>query len=36
MVQKCHKVRGVLVCTRKDLQSPDPDVEVCVILEEVL
>ena len=36
MVEQCHKMRGVLVGTRKDLQSPDPDVQVCVILEEVL
>jgi hypothetical protein len=31
-----HKVRGVLGYTRKDLENPDPDVQVCVILEEVL
>ncbi len=31
-----HKVRGVLTYIRKDLYIPDPDVEVCVILEEVL
>ena len=36
MVEQCHKMRGVLVDTRKDLQNPDPDVQVCVILEEVL
>jgi hypothetical protein len=36
MVQQCHKVRGVLVATRKDLYNPDPDVQVSVILEEVL
>ncbi len=33
MVQQCHKVRGVLGWIRKDLY---PDVEVCVIVEEVL
>ena len=48
MVDRCSCVRGAtwfsniiksggfLVGTRKDLQSPDPDVQVCVILEEVL